>query len=188
MPQSLPMKPARARDPKWQAYLGWEHTGWAQRAPPHWCRPSTGCRWRETVSWAGRERCCPTRLILPGLTEPAGRGRWWGRSGRIKCCLEVAEGTGRGGRDRHTTPRRVQTSTQHAKTDAHHPRHTDTKKETGTAVRNLEAPSLLSGTLTCMCIRADKHAYICARRFTNTDGVMLGRTHYKVKCLWLGTI
>lgn len=86
------------------AYLGWEHKGWELRAPPRWCRPNTDCCWREKVWVAGAEYCCPNRLILLGLTEPAGRGTWWVRSGRIKCCLEIAQGIGRRGQGRKDTP------------------------------------------------------------------------------------
>lgn len=159
------MRPAADRDSQWHAYLGWEHTGWERRAPPRWCRPNRGCCWRERVWVAGAECCCPNRLILLGLTEPAGRGTWWGRSGRIKCCLETAQGIGRRGQGRNDTPQtpeaRKHTHTHKNNRQMRHPspqtftqtppQHTQPHRErqTGKAVRNVQARSLLQRTPTC---------------------------------------
>lgn len=148
-----------------RAYLGWERTGWGQRVPPRWCRLNTGCRWRERVWGAGVECCCLNRLILLGLAEPAGRGTWSGRSGRIKCCLEIAQGVGRGGKDRAgTTHRReqrhTQRDTQTDKTPVSQDIYTDkppshttthTEKHTGgeSSQNFFKAPNLLQRTPTC---------------------------------------
>lgn len=122
---------------------------------------------------AGAERCWSTRLILLGLTEPAGRGTWWVRSGRIKCCLEIAQGIGGRRQGRKDTPQgpeihkhthtyngqiRHPSSPRHLHRRAHAQPHRE--RQTGKAVRNVQALSLLQRTPTCACNQAEKHTHI----------------------------
>lgn len=126
--------------------------------------------------------CWLNRLILQGLTEPAGQGTWSGRSGRIKCCLDIAQGIGRRGQGmHHRDQRQTQTHTHNDYRQVGHPRHLHRhphnkphreKKYTGKAVRNFQAPSLLQRTPTCMNNQADTHTR--TQMHKHRDNVKLG--------------
>ena len=136
---------------------------------------------------AGAKYCCSNRLILLGLKEPAGRGTWWGRSGRIKCCLEIAQGIGRRGQGRYDTPETRHTHTHtHTHTKIRHdetpvtprtftqtPPHTQPHREgqTGKAVRNVRALSLLHPHARETKQITHTHTHICAHGCINTETV-----------------
>lgn len=135
---------------------------------------------------AGVECCCSNRPVRPGLTEPAGRGTWWGRSGQIKCCLQIAqrrrrERTGQG---RHTAGSKGRAHTKHTRngqmTHPSPPRHlhrqpsthNHTERQTGKAVRSVRARSLLQHRPTCN--QAYEHTHTCTSMHKHRDGVTSG--------------
>lgn len=115
------------------AYLGTERTGWAQTEQRRWCKWNTRCRWRETFLEAG-ERC----HLLNRLTQPAGRHTWSGRSERIKCCLEIAQGIGRRGEGEDGRTQKAET--KHRETDhPDTPTNTENRREKLSEISKLHA-------------------------------------------------
>lgn len=110
------------------------------------------------------------RLILQGLKEPAVRGTWWVRSGRIKCFLETVQATGKRGQCRKDTTgaRDAQTCTKittRRDTHSHHHHHTHTTHTRTQGETDRESSQKCSSSASAPTFthtsQADKHTWMC---------------------------